>query len=250
MHAQALTALLLARPHWFEISSFQTEAIVGTARVEQTIWRQQGVRLQIKAGAQLEVAEELPGTFLPSRCAERHIQTDHTFCLGLRPIQVADSATAFAWWDSLRQFLWLQSVAAQTRVWPAQHYLDHGQAGFFHEAALEVAEKLNLLEEYEVAYEGGPSWITDAAIRLADKQGRPINGRASCPKGCRSWRKGNAILRRDCPKREGLALLSHYERRRRLELTRYWEEELTSGVVCCGSMRDCPLRRKLTVQFS
>jgi hypothetical protein len=238
---KGIVFLKAACPLWFEEPRLSDEGdLCGVARVEETKWRTSGIALKIRKQS-LTVGEEIPGTALPFRCAERHIQADHTFCTGLDPICVDGAVTAWLWWERLRQYLWLQSVAAQTGVWPDRHYLDHGLAGNFHQAALRTADKLDLQDEYDAAYDNEPSWITDPRIRLTDRKGMAINGRAACPLGCKHGRSDAPKLRRSCSRRRDIANLAFAERSRRNELNRYWEGELNSGAVCCGSMRDCPL---------
>jgi hypothetical protein len=231
-----------SRPNWFEITHTGSDCLGGFARVEETVWREAGIGLIICAEDGLAAAEEVAGTRLPARCVERHIQGDHTFCQGIRPIGVGDLTEAESWWETLRQYLWLQSVAEQTGVWPDKHYLDHGTAGNFHESAMDLADRLGLRTEYDAAHDGEVSWITDRQLRLADKNGNPINGRAACPRGCRYARQSVPKLRRNCSRRHDLARLVYLEQRRREELDKFWKAEIQSGVNCCGTMRDCPLR--------
>lgn len=228
---------------WFEILYHGDDHVLVTARVEETVWRDCGLVLLIRAGLRLDVGEQVPGTKLPRRCSERHIQKDSTFCLGLHPISVDSQLGAESWWENLRQYLWLQSVAHQTGVWPFMHYLDHGRAGDHHEVALNLASQLGMQAEYDAAYEGKPSWITDPRIRLADKTGRLINGRAPCPRGCLHPLSSVPKLRRNCSRRDDIARLAYHERKRRDELASFWKEEIRAGTLCCGTMRDCPLRQ-------
>lgn len=189
------------------------------------------------------VGELRPGTALPARCPERHIQHDQTFCVGLRPITITTTREANDWWRQLEQYLRCQGAAQSTHVWPPNHALDHGGAGIHHERALKIAAELEITEEYLSARLDEPSWITSRDIRLLDKRDRPINGRAPCPRGCRvKGRPAHAVLRRNCPRRSKLLALVIEERKRRHELKRYWDFVKTQGVVCCGTMRDCPLR--------
>lgn len=237
------TLLVDRAPAWFETRRTSVIEVVGVARVPATPWSGDGVELTIIGSGTVRVGETVPGTKLPARCPERHIQGDRTFCLGLRRPTIDTAEAADAWWEQLRQYLRCQAVAARTRVWPPAHALDHGDAGSHHERALALAEEAGVVEEYAAAWLGEPSWITDPRLRLVDKKGEPINGRAVCPRGCRRRASRNAsILRRGCPKRRQLAALVYAEQRRRAALDDYWRIVLNDGTRCCRTMLSCPLR--------
>lgn len=189
------------------------------------------------------VREEVPGTNLPCRCPERHIQGDQTFCLGLRYLNVQSAEKARQWWVQLDQFLRCQGVAELTRVWPVNQSLDHGDAGEHHERALSLAAEAGLEEEYASARLGEPSWMTDPKLHLFDQKGRAINGRARCPRGCRRRARGRLVrtLRTDCDNRQLLVDLAYTENLRRKALDRYWKAVFASGEKCCRTMRGCPL---------
>ncbi|MGN6424294.1 MAG: E2 domain-associated cysteine-rich protein [Asticcacaulis sp.] len=123
------------------------------------------------------------------------------------------------------------------------HARDHGEGGQFQEAAIELANELEVSEDYERAYEGLPSWITDSSLHLLHRDGRPINGRLPCPRGCH-WKRrpSRPILRTDCKLRAKLDRLVLLERKRRLALEKFWTGIKQNKVRCCGTMRDCPLK--------
>jgi hypothetical protein len=240
----ACSLLVRAAPAWFETRRSTTVEIVGVARVPGTPWSTNGVELRISApGGRVEAGETVPGTRLPARCPERHVQGDRTFCLGLRRPTIDTSEVAEVWWDQLRQYLRCQAIAVRTGVWPPAHALDHGEAGVHHERALALAEEAGLSEDYATAWLGEPSWITDPDLRIIDRRGDPINGRAPCPRGCRRRASRNApVPRRKCPRRAQLAALVHAERLRREALEDYWRIVLADGTTCCRTMRACPIR--------
>jgi sirohydrochlorin ferrochelatase len=65
-------------------------------------------------------AREAPPEQLPRFCPDRHINGDHTFCLGWGPTSpstVVDPASARAWWSAVVRFLRLQVTANETRRW-------------------------------------------------------------------------------------------------------------------------------------
>jgi hypothetical protein len=230
-------------PVWFSIEAVDSEALIGRARVPKTPWVATGLHLRISGDPKPRVREEVPGTDLPARCPERHIQSDKMFCLGLRYIDVRSPGDASQWWEQLRQYLICQGVAERTRVWPPGQALDHGEAGEHHERALALAAEAGLEEEYAAARLDEESWLTDPKLRLFDKKGKPINGRSLCPRGCRRRARGRSVrtLRKDCSKRKLVVDLAFTERLRRKALAEYWQYVFKEGTRCCRTMRSCPL---------
>lgn len=222
------------------------DALVGLARIPKTPWYVRGVLLEIFGDRVPRVREKEPGAILPPRCPERHIQSDQTFCLGLRYLEVNSSEKAGQWWEQLRQFVVCQSVAERTGVWPPAHSLDHGDAGKHHERAVNLAASAGLEEEYAAARLGEPSWITDPKLHLFDKTGVPINGRAVCPRGCTRRARGRIVplLRMECSKRKILVDLAFVEKGRREALKTYWKQVFSMGTKCCRTMKSCPLRAR------
>jgi len=239
-----LKLLLACAPSWFAPEPASGLQLRGMAYVPGTVWSESGVRLLIEASMSLAVREAVPGTVFPARCPERHIQSDQTFCMGLRKILITDLESAGQWWEQLRQYIQCQSTAEQTGIWPPMHTLDHGDAGEHHERALQLAADLNLEDEYAAAYMDEASWITDQTLKLLDQEGRPINGRMPCPRGCRHARAHcGPVIRRKCRRRAALLELVRAERDRRRELAAYWRHVIGRGEVCCGRMRSCGLPR-------
>lgn len=230
-------------PAWFSLDVANKDVLTGRAHVAKTPWSEKGLSLRIFGDPQPKVREEAPGGDLPARCPERHIQADNTFCLGLRYIDVRSVLKAAQWWEQLRQFLACQGIAQRTRIWPPAHALDHGDAGRHHERALALAEEAGIEEEYAAARLDEPSWLTDPKLRLFNKKGHPINGRAVCPRGCLRRARGRQVrvLRIGCPKRKLLVDLAYTERLRRQALGDYWQHVFSEGTRCCRSMRSCPL---------
>ena len=238
-------------PAWFTNVSETRDVLVGQARVPKTPWAACGLALKIQGTVEPRVGEAIPGTALPARCPERHIQGDRTFCTGLRYISVRSRQDADSWWRQLEQFLVCQSVASKTGRWPVQQALDHGDAGKHHERALALAAEAGVEVEYAAARLGDMSWLTDPRLRLFDNKGLPINGRAVCPRRCRRTARGRSVpmLRTDCEslskpgchKRQLLVELAFEESRRRKELAKYWRDVIASGEKCCRTMRGCPM---------
>lgn len=230
-------------PAWFTVTTSTVAALVGRARVPRTPWTEGGLCLRIFGDPKPRVSEDVPGTDLPARCPERHIQWDKSFCLGLRYMDVRSQIDAVQWWEQLRQFLVCQGVAERTRVWPPSQALDHGGAGKHHEKALALAGEAGVEEEYAAGRLNEPCWLTDRSLRLFDKKGNPINRRAVCPRGCMRRARGRAVqtLRVDCPKRKILVKLAFTEYLRRKALADYWKHVFSEGTRCCRTMRSCPL---------
>lgn len=232
-----------AAPAWFSVDTVNSKALIGRARVPKTPWIADGLHLHIFGDPKPRVREEVAGTDLPARCPERHIQGDKTFCLGLRYLLVQSAQEASQWWVQLHQFLRCQGAAELTRVWPVKQALDHGDAGKHHERALALAAEAGVEEEYASARLGDPSWLTDPKLHLFDRKGRPINGRALCPRGCKRRARGRLVrtLRTDCDKRHLLVELAFAEQLRRKAIDRYWQQVFNDGKKCCRTMRGCPL---------
>lgn len=68
------------------------------------------------------VKEQLP-ILLPSFCAERHINTDGSFCLywgEVEPSAITSSEDAEAWWGKVLTFILRQRSASALRRWPGK----------------------------------------------------------------------------------------------------------------------------------
>jgi hypothetical protein len=237
-----LRHLINGLPSWFVLQETTAKDFTGFARLPQTVWADSGVRIKIFVRHNIAVQEDVPGTVFPARCPERHIQADKTFCLGLVQLNIQSTDIAHQWWRQFEQYIRCQSVAEQTGLWPLEHALDHGDAGKHHLRALEISESLNIRTEYDAAYNGEESWITSRDFRLLGKDDKPINGRSPCPRGCRHKRRpSRPIVRKSCKSRALLLELVICERKRRLELERYWASCRKDGETCCGRMRRCGL---------
>jgi len=178
--------------------------------------------LVIRSGldGRIKVREAQPER-LPPFCPERHINPDGTFCLGfddevaLKPQTPEQAAT---WWATLRGFLVLQQLAAATGEWHATAW-PHGD-GAVHQ------------REFERLIERIPPSVRDAGLVLtADRQAVRDHGRR-CP--CLSGKS----LRR-CHEKDLIRLDSL--RRKRRDAERAYLASVRDNL-CCGSMRDCPLK--------
>ena len=225
--------LCLTAPKWFAIASESPVSVSGVASSDEWTWPT-GIELTISATIQPVVQESVPGTVLPARCPDRHVQWDQTFCLGLSPPLVRDEATAVAWWANLHQYLTCQSVAAETKLWPGKNALDHGaKAGALHLRALRLAADLGIEDDYERTHDGEPTWLNGRGLLRLGWTPRDHDFDPSATHRPRfKYRRRNT--------RKILALMV-IERRRASELDRYWREEKAKGTPCCQTMKGCPL---------
>ncbi len=234
-----------AAPNWFSKISVEAAVVEGECTIIDSSAisdRVYSVRIE-EHRDHIYVRESVPGTRLPRVCYNRHIQPGGYFCLGLDAGRLVEDATnAKNWWSSLSEYLRIQAVAAATGRWPRTMELDHGEAGYHHQKALEAAATLGVSEEYELALIGEPSWTT----RLLSRDGkRVVNGRAPCPVGCAD-EKGRAILRCECCSKESLMELLQRERKRGVALKDFWEGvRKDKNMVCCQTMIDCPIRDRV-----
>lgn len=231
-------------PDWFEADKGAGSTLTGTARVLiEGAATPYVLSLEIgETNARLWATELEPRTRLPRRCPERHINAGGTFCTGYDAGRLPHTLDgARVWWGLLREYLGYQRSAERTGIWPAQAFIAHGEAGEHHITALEAARVLGLEDLYGSVLEGTPCWIDDGSIKVSKDGTGLLNGRAACPAGCRT-KRGHRILRRKCCKRAAILALMSAERRRNEEEAKFWAELKASGAVCCGTMKNCPLR--------
>jgi hypothetical protein len=193
----------------------------------------------VHIGNEIKVCERSIGSTLPACCPERHINPDGTFCIGLRAGEGVTDETAPAWWRKLHAFALLQETAAETGFWPSDAELSHGDAGEVEIAAENAADELGLRAVYREAVAFDTGVIAAGVSKISAKTGMLRNGRSACICG-RTDRRGRILLRRDCYGiGRGCPIL--FEHRRRAMVDEYWQT-LRGRVVCCGTMRECPLR--------
>jgi len=229
--------LLSRRPDWFSLQETLPDRLVGLAVLKGWAWPD-GLELTIITETTPKVRETLPGTSLPLRCSERHIQFDQTFCLGYPAPKVSSDRDARTWWSALEWYLRCQSTAEQTRLWPAHHALDHGyEAGTYHAKALALATRLGLEEDYDRAHAGLSSWLTGFGLRRFGwkKRGRAV------PMATKTHRPRPHFRRRN---QQALLELMILERKRSKALAAFWRAAGTDGRNCCGTMAGCPLAAK------
>lgn len=237
-----LSLIREATPEWFRTTGATPSTLLG----DSTLELEGGVGV-IRASLSIEdcagtvtVREQIPGTRFPATCHERHIQSDHCFCIGLDAGKnVSNHDQAAVWWGLLERFLRLQRVAERTRKWPAQQEIAHGDAGPHQLAAFEAAQTLGMADQYLRMLTGESAWFSSAWPKL-DPQGRLRNGRARCPAGC--TRKKKPILRTDCCKSDAVVTLLREERLRQEKIQKFWKNVKDRGEKCCGTMLNCPLK--------
>lgn len=216
-------------------------------------------------GAKVLVRETVSKN-LPASCPERHINSDGSFCMSfsdIDPLNVVDEESAERWWGTLHEFLRQQERAAKRKVWPVGNAWAHGEAASHQHIAEQQAQilgdkwvadiKSGLLR---VEHQSRKSRMPDAVIRLyADGQlkyavwqnrARVIGLRKPCICGARVKRgKGKLISFRACSKHpSALAkmIIALYNKQRSEDA--YWASMSTRP--CCGTMRDCPLKKALS----
>lgn len=165
---------------------------------------------------------------------------DGTFCLGLRAEQTLIKGDgANAWWRKLHVFLTCQDTASETRLWPPKIEISHGKAGETEIQAENLAEELDMFNEYQLAVRENRGPIAEALKRIRKSTGRLVNGRAACVCN-RRYKTGELRLRRQCWKTNE-PCLPIMEQKRRKEERDFWNS-LKGKQACCGTMDDCPLK--------
>jgi hypothetical protein len=176
--------------------------------------------LRVSASDRLSVAEAVPGTQLPRRCPERHVNFDGSFCLGLEPFGcTADEVDDF--WAKLRSYLLCQQYADARGQWPTGRWLSHGDAARHQLAAEAAAERAGLASRYRRALEFGIGRLAGPLPQT------DLSSRTLAPKSQR---------------RLAIEELIAAETKRRAAEAAFAEGYAFVGVRCCGTMHVCPLR--------
>ena len=198
-------------PNWFEIRREEANSLEGLARVPTTRWAKNGLSLRVE-GIKPVVRETVPGTELPTWCLERHIFNEADFCIGLVRAPIRTRFMAERWWGELGQYVVCQSVASETGLWPLMNGLDHGNAGLLHYRALDLATRLEILDEYLSIHAGyAPGFSAETIARLGHLP--------------------------------DFHLLRQTELERRAATINNDIDAAASSRRCCGTMRDCPFRK-------
>lgn len=242
---KSISLLIETLPNWFVVkirneNSFEGECLLS----EQSMSKDITFSIIVEMHSEYIYARETElGTQLPAQCYNRHIMPGGLFCLGLGyQATVKSPDAARHWWQSLSEFLRLQTIATATGLWPRHMELDHGEAGRYHKLALDAAAELGISEEYELALIGEPSWISDGTVRINKTGTRILNGRAICPLIC--GKSKSRLLRRDCCSKDAVLRLLKNDKIRSRLLTEFWNSEIQSKTICCGTMKNCPLKNE------
>lgn len=217
----------------------QIQCVASPPRASGRPTRSYNLVISASARGHVEVREATTGALLPKFCPQRHMNSDGTFCLGLKAEQaLVDGSRTDAWWLKLHVFLTCQDTAFETRVWPPEIEISHGKAGEIEIQAEDLAEQLNMLDEYQLAVREDRGPVAEAVYRIRKSTGHLVNGRAACVCN-RRYKTGELILRRQCWKLS-YQCLPILEARRRKEEQDFWNH-LKGRQPCCKTMDDCPL---------
>lgn len=238
----ALERILEAAPAWASCTRTGNGFAITAAvpRAGGALSRTYDLSLSV-VGSQVIVKEAANARLLPASCPDRHINSDGSFCLGLRADRLADDAeAAHDWWCKLRVFLTCQETAHEARTWPEYAQMSHGnEAAEIQIEAEDLARQFGLVDEFYDAMWRREGLIAFVAQRIEPQTMHPRNGRAACVCG-RTDKRGRLLLRRQCWKAK-LKCLPVLDRQRRAQVKKFWSG--LSKTPCCGTMDVCPLSR-------
>lgn len=240
------------------ISGSEERAVYGVCPVNASGAPSPEYVLEISRTGNTVSAKELDPILLPRSCAERHINTDGTFCLywgEMEPSEITNVDEAAIWWGKLLTFLLRQRSAAALRRWPGKaDARAHGsEAARFQALAEKNASNL------------GPSFeklLRDDSLRLG--RGRRRDRVALVQDGRRvvtvlrterrvmlqrqrckcdlSGLRGLPLVSCGDHAREVAELVLNMESWRKAEAD-FYKYLRASKQTCCGTMDDCPLAR-------
>lgn len=217
--------LLYSRPHWIAVLSCSSDQMVVSASLVLDSGRCECFVLRISWERGGICVREAEPRSLPTFCPERHIQADGSFCLAYDdsaaqiPMTVVE---AERWWKLLHGYLRLQYLAGRRRKWMADAW-PHGSG------AAVIAQELDTLKERL------PRNVVAAAsqVGIVQRSGRVRFRRRACP--CGSSRPARSCHEKD------IVRLVRLKQRIAMEESRFWTTLRRNGVVCCGTMMNCPL---------
>lgn len=189
----------------------------------------------------LSVSEREPGTRLPERCPELHVNEDSSFCMARRGYRCGDAADADAFWQDLGEYLVNQHFAGRRGGWPVGRWLSHGPIAADRQVEAEkLAAEIGVAGAYSDCLENDEGWIAEAVRSGSAKVPRSL----ACPIGCR---KGDGMITAlgDCGHRAPVQKLVAAERARRAAQGAYFAALMRRNRKCCGRVRDCPLNREM-----
>lgn len=195
------------------------------------------VRITVQQGW-LDVQEATPGTRLPAKCPQLHINTDSTFCLAYRGYRSDDGLDVSCFWQHLGEYLINQDFAHSRRRWPSGRWISHGSEAA--ECQLQAERQATVLgchDAYQECLELGTGWI---GALVADR-GAKVHGAALCPLGCVDTEGRSATLR-TCGHLFAIRRLIKTEGARRGEEKRFFSHLTKRGHACCDRVEGCPLK--------
>lgn len=194
------------------------------------------VRMWTECGF-VRVAERRPGTRLPRRCPELHVNDDASFCLARRAYGVDDAADLVGFWQDLGEWLVNEQRAERRGRWPLGRWLSHGPVAADRQADAEAgAAAIGMSDEYAICLEMDEGWFAD---RLKG-DGRRLRAGVACPRGCLD-EHGSPVLLSRCRHRAAVERVLAAEHARRVAEARYIAMARRHGYTCCGRMPGCPL---------
>lgn len=239
------TALqLIARhvPAWVFIRKYRVNRLAVSARPIDAggiEGRSYNLLIEETDAGEIEVREDGYGQ-LPTFCPQRHINSDQSFCLGYRAeIGISTPESAISWWQKVELYLLCQDTAAESGFWPRYAELAHGDAAIYQFAA-ETAAQILGKEADLLQARSGRGWIVDNQWLVNPDRKRLLNGRLPCLCGYKG-RRGRPYLRRECRKKKKICLVLTEANWQAAEAD-FWRSHKKRA--CCGTMHDCPLKRK------
>lgn len=213
--------------------------------------------LEISRMADTVTVRERDPIVLPAFCAERHINTDGSFCLywgEVEPSAITSTGDAEAWWGKVLTFILRQRSAAALRRWPGKaDARAHGSTAARFQA---------LAEENATAL--GPRFLTSLRDNRLRVKKRGPDRIALTRDGRRMFtvlKNGKRVmtLRQRCKcdeaeslrlpiascgnhRRELAELVINLEGWKRSE-TAFYDYLRSVNQACCGTMDDCPLAK-------
>jgi|UPI0004724DD7 hypothetical protein len=195
---------------------------------------------------------------LPAFCPDRHINENSTFCLGwarVDPLEVISQDSAWSWWARLLKFLRLQERAGRLGRWPDHRAWAHGDAAVHQLRAEKAADRLgpayvehlarnrlSVTRRGSGAHGPGLRIMADGTwlYSIWEKAARAVNLRRRCI--CEAGTGHQPKVLSSCGDHAEAAVeLALAVRDREREEQRFWAD--FEGKPCCGTMKDCPLRR-------
>lgn len=194
------------------------------------------VRMWTESGF-VRVAERRPGTRLPRRCPELHVNDDSSFCLARRAYDPDDPTDMVGFWQDLGEWLVNEQRAERRGRWPAGRWLSHGPVAADKQTEAEAdAAAIGMADDYAACLELDDGWFADR-VR---EGGRRVRAETACPRGCVDA-AGSRVPFGRCRHRPAVERVLAAERSRRAAEARYIAMARRHGYTCCGRMPGCPL---------